>query len=53
MARKKVTVSLAEEWETKLREYADSRGLSVSTIVQLAVEEYLRIRSGEGDGAKK
>lgn len=46
MARKKITISIAEEWEKRLRDYAVERGLSASTIFQLALEEYLKEREG-------
>ena len=46
MAKIKVTLSLPAEQVEHLKSYADSRMLAMSTVVQLAIEEYLK--SGEG-----
>lgn len=38
--KKRITVSLTSELDQKLREEAKKRGLSISTVVTLALEEY-------------
>ncbi len=38
--KKRITVSITPEMDKKLRQEAKDRGLSVSTVVTLALEEY-------------
>ena len=38
--KKRITVSVTPEMDKKLRQEAKDRGLSVSTVVTLALEEY-------------
>jgi post-segregation antitoxin (ccd killing protein) len=38
--KKRITFSITSEMDKKLRQEAKKRGLSVSTVVTLALEEY-------------
>lgn len=38
--KKRITVSITREMDEKLRQEAKDRGLSISTVVTLALEEY-------------
>lgn len=38
--KKRITFSITSEMDKKLREEAKKRGLPVSTVVKLALEEY-------------
>lgn len=52
MAKVKVTLSLPAEQVEAVKAYAESRMLAISTIVQLAIEEYLKREGAEGDTKK-
>lgn len=38
--KKRITVSITPEMDEKLRQEAKDRGLSISTVITLALEEY-------------
>lgn len=41
--KERVTVTLSPELNEELREQAEKRGLSMSTIVTLALEQYFKL----------
>ena len=44
--KSRVTVAITAEMNEKLREEAKKRGLSISAVVTLALEDYLKIVAG-------
>ena len=47
--REKITISLPQELLQKLKRTSSSRGLTMSTLIQLALESYLPAEQEKGE----
>lgn len=47
--REKITISLPQELLQKLKKTSSSRGLTMSTLIQLALENYLPAEQEKGE----
>ena len=47
--REKITISLPQELLQKLKKASSSRGLTMSTLIQLALESYLPAEQEKGE----
>ena len=47
--REKITISLLQELLQKLKKTSSSRGLTMSTLIQLALENYLPAEQEKGE----